>query len=247
MYAQESVKPYSSSAPKGHQVEHMFNKIAHSYDGLNHLLSLGVDRKWRRSAIKYLQKHSNPSLILDVATGTGDLAILANKVLHPQRITGIDISEKMLEIGKKKVRESGMSDVIEFKKEDCTKLTFESNTFDSVISAFALRNFENLDLCLSEMYRVLKPGGHIVVIDLCTPRKFPMKQLFWCYKKIAMPIIGKTISHDNHAYTYLPDTMDAIPQGQDMVKIFSAAGFQEMQYKRLSFQMCMLYAGKKIN
>ena len=245
MYAQDSVKPYSSTAPKGQQVEQMFDSIAHSYDGLNHLLSLGIDRKWRRSAINHLQKQCSPSTILDVATGTGDLSILANRVLHPQKITGIDISEKMLDIGKKKVAEAGMSDIIQFKKEDCTQLSLETNSFDAIISAFALRNFENLDLCLSEMYRVLKPGGQIVVIDLCTPRKFPMRQLFWCYKKVVMPIIGRSVSHDNHAYTYLPDTMDAIPQGKEMTKIFSNAGFQEMCHKRLTFQMCMLYSGKK--
>ncbi len=223
----------------------MFNQIAHSYDGLNHILSLGIDRNWRKSAIRHLQKHCHPSTILDVATGTGDLAILANKVLHPERITGIDISEKMMEIGIKKVSDLGMSDVIEFQKEDCTNLTFSSDSYDAVISAFALRNFENLDQSLSEMYRVLKPGGQIVIIDLCTPRSFPMKQLFWCYKKIVMPVIGRTISHDNHAYTYLPDTMDAIPQGESMSKIFTKAGFEDIHHKRLSFQMCMLYSGMK--
>ena len=246
MYAQETVKPYSSAVPKGQQVEHMFNKIAHSYDELNHILSLGIDRKWRKSAIRYLQKHSNPSTILDIATGTGDLAILANRMLHPKQITGIDISEKMMEIGQKKIDKLEMSDVIEFKKEDCTNLNFDSNSYDAIISAFALRNFENLDQCLSEMYRVLKPGGLIVVIDLCSPRRFPMKQIFWGYRRIVMPIIGHTISHDNHAYTYLPDSMDAIPQGEDMAKIFSKAGFQDMYYKHLTFQMCMLYSGKKV-
>ena len=223
----------------------MFDNIAHSYDGLNHLLSLGIDRKWRKNLVKYLKKHSSPSIILDVATGTGDLAILTNKMLSPKKITGIDISEKMLEIAQKKTADSGMSDIIDFRQEDCARLSFEDNSYDAVVSAFALRNFENLDACLKELYRVLRPGGHIAIIDLCAPKKFPMKQLFWCYKKLIMPVLGHTISHDNSAYTYLPDTMQVVPQGKDMAQIFSEAGFKNMRYKRLSFQMCMMYTGQK--
>lgn len=245
MYAQEQIKPYSSTDSKKNQVESMFNNIAHSYDRLNHLLSFGVDRKWRKSALEYLRKQCNPSLILDVATGTGDFAILANKLLSPQMIIGIDISEKMLEIGRKKVAKAKLSDIIHFKQEDCKCLSFDENHFDAIITSFALRNFEDLDVCLSEMYRVLRPGGIIVAIDLCSPPKTPMRQLFWCYKKILMPTIGHTICHDKNAYSYLPNTMDAVPQGIEMMKIFSKAGFKDLYCKRLTFQMCMLYSGRK--
>ncbi len=245
MYAQEHIKPYSNTDSKKNQVENMFNNIAHSYDRLNHLLSFGVDRKWRKSALDYLQKQCNPSIILDVATGTGDFAILANKKLNPQKIVGIDISEKMLELARTKVASANLSDIIHFRQEDCKNLSFNDNHFDAIITSFALRNFEDLDVCLSEMYRVLRPGGIIVAIDLCSPLRPPMRQLFWCYKKILMPTIGHTISHDKKAYSYLPDTMDAVPQGKEMMDIFSKAGFKDVYSKRLTFQMCMLYSGKK--
>ena len=245
MYAQESIKPYSEDAPKKEQVERMFDEIAHSYDGLNHILSLGVDRIWRKRAINYLKSRIRPSLILDVATGTGDFAILANKSLSPKQIVGIDISDKMMEIGMEKVSKSGMSDVISFQKEDCSSLSFADSSFDAVISSFGLRNFENLDKCLSEIHRVMKPGGMLVAIDLCTPRKAPMRQLFWCYKKLVMPVVGRSISHDDSAYTYLPHTMDVIPQGSAMKTIIECAGFSDVHFQPLPFQMCMLYSGTK--
>lgn len=245
MYAQEKIKPYSDSTSKSEQVEQMFDNIAPTYDALNHILSLGIDRLWRKKAMNYLKKQGGARRILDVATGTGDFAILACKIIHPKKIVGIDISEKMLEIGKQKVQKSGMSEVIKFQKEDCASLSFEDNSFDCVISSFALRNFADLDQSLLEMHRVLNPGGRIIVIDLCKPDRFPMKQLFWCYQKAIMPLIGKKVSHDDKAYSYLPNTMAAIPKGKEMSTIFSKAGFKETGYKRLSFQMCMMYYGKK--
>lgn len=242
----QAEKPhYSTLAPHKEDVQQMFDDIAHSYDGLNHTLSFGIDHSWRKRAIKYLAKNGNYTSILDVATGTGDFAILANKMLHPSRLVGIDISDKMLEIGKRKVEEKGMSSVISFSNEDCSDLSFDDNSFDAVISAFALRNFEHLDKCLSEMYRVMKPGGRIAVIDLCTPRKAPMKQLFWCYKKMVMPVIGRIVSHNDTAYSYLPHTMDIIPQGNDMLDYFISAGFKNAEYRRLKFQMCILYTAQK--
>lgn len=246
MYAQESIKPYGDQGSKSSQVERMFDGIAHSYDFLNHLLSLGVDKLWRKRAIRHLKHNCPPgSSVLDVATGTGDFAILARKKLKASSVVGIDISEKMLEIGRKKALKSHLEDVVTFKKADCSNLPFAEGTFDAVISAFALRNFEDLDSCLEEMRRVLRPGGMIVVIDLCSPRRFPMRQLFWCYKKLLMPIIGHSVSKDASAYSYLPETMDAVIQGEDMRKVFDKAGFQDTSYKRLTFQMCMLYSGKK--
>ena len=174
MYTQEKIKPYSDSTSKSEQVEQMFDNIAPTYDALNHILSLGIDRLWRKKAMNYLKKQGGARRILDVATGTGDFAILACKKIHPERIVGIDISEKMLEIGKQKVQKSGMSEVIKFQKEDCASLSFEDNSFDCVISSFALRNFADLDQSLLEMHRVLNPGGRIIVIDLCKPVWFPV-------------------------------------------------------------------------
>lgn len=252
MYAQEEVKPYGAEGSKRSQVERMFNNIAHSYDLLNHTLSLGVDRIWRRNAIDYLKPYfSHPNeggqkgAILDVATGTGDFALLACRRLHPQQVVGCDISEGMMDIGREKVKTAGLSQHIRFQHEDCAKLSFADNTFDAVISAFALRNFENLDQCLREMQRVLKPGGHLSVIDLCTPVSFPMKQLFYLYRKVAMPVIGKLISRDTTAYTYLPQTMEAIPQADAMRQIIGKAGFANTSYKRLAFGMCILYTAEK--
>ena len=248
MYAQEEITPYGQQdGSKRVQVERMFDEIAHSYDPLNHTLSLGVDRIWRRNAIRFLQQNATlPSRhILDVATGTGDFALLATEKLNPERVTGIDISEKMMAIGREKIAKHGFEDIITLKYEDCSRMSFDDNQFDVIISSFGLRNFQDLDKCLSEMLRVLKPGGMLVAIDLCTPDSFPMKQLFWCYKRVVMPLIGRFISHDQHAYTYLPATMDAIPQGEAMVSIFEKAGFEKVRFHRQFLGMSMLYAAVK--
>lgn len=245
MYAQETIKPYGDKEGKRSQVERMFNNIAHSYDKLNHTLSLGVDRIWRRSSIKHLKRIAQPQQILDIATGTGDFAILAAKNLCPKHIVGVDISDGMMEIGMQKVIKAGLKDIIEFRHEDCSKMSFADNQFDAVISSFGLRNFANLDDCLKEMLRVTTQGGHIVAIDLCAPSSFPMKELFWIYKKVVMPVVGRCISHDNSAYTYLPSTMDAIPQGETMADIFRKAGWADVEYKRLAFGMCMRYTAIK--
>ena len=246
MYDQENIKPYSSEGSKREQVEHMFDNIAHSYDLLNHTLSFGIDKIWRNNAIDFLQKNrEKTNSVLDIATGTGDFAILAYKRLHPQRIVGCDISEGMMEIGREKVRKAGLDEKIKFQNEDCGQMSFQDNEFDTVISAFALRNFQNLDQCLYEMHRVLAPGGHLSVVDLCTPVSFPMKQLFYIYKKVVMPTLGKLLSKDATAYSYLPETMDAVPQAERMQAIIEKAGFQNANYKRLLFGMCILYTASK--
>lgn len=246
MYKQEQIKPYGEEGTKREQVEAMFDNIAPTYDTLNHTLSFGIDKIWRNTAINYLLRNrKSTDSILDIATGTGDFAILANKKLHPSRIIGVDISEGMMQIGRKKVLQLGLTDKIEFRNEDCANLSFESNSFDAVISAFALRNFQNLDQCLKEMHRVLAPNGHLSVVDLCTPVSFPMKQLFWVYKKVVMPILGKLLSKDASAYSYLPETMDAVPQAERMQSIISQSGFKNANYKRLIFGMCILYTAEK--
>ncbi len=237
--------PYSQLAPSKEHVLNMFDNLADNYDELNHSMSIGVDKVWRKDLINYLSGSSNIDSILDVATGTGDLSIEAYNTLHPSEIVGIDISNKMIDIGEKKVNELGLSQSIQFTNADCLNLPYVDNRFDVVMSAFALRNFENLDGCISEMYRVLKPGGIIAIIDLCNPVTFPMKQLFWCYKKLFMPIFSKHITHSNSAYKYLPYTMSIIPQGEDMCNYFSNAGFSHVNYRRLKFQMCILYTGNK--
>lgn len=244
MFEQEKIKPYGAEGSKRNQVEAMFNNIAPTYDLLNHTLSFGVDRMWRNKAIRHIRQHTC-NTILDVATGTGDFAILAAQRLPQARITGIDISQEMMNVGKEKVRQAHLEDRIDFRYEDCANLSFPENTFDAVISSFALRNFENLYECLTEMHRVLRPTGVISVVDLCTPVSFPMKQLFHIYSRWFMPAVGKLISHDNSAYTYLPETMAAVPQGQTMADIFTQAGFTQVKYKRLLFGMCMLYTATK--
>ena len=244
MYAHEQVKPYGAEGSKRVQVETMFNNIAHSYDLLNHTLSLGIDRIWRQGAIDYLRPFK-PQTVLDIATGTGDFALLAYRRLHPAKVVGCDISEGMMEVGRRKVAEAGLSQHITFRHEDCEQLSFAEGQFDAVISAFGLRNFEHLDQCMAEMHRVLKPGGQLSVIDLCTPVSFPMKQLFYIYKKVVMPLIGRLISHDSTAYTYLPETMDAVPQAERMQAIISKAGFRHTSYKRLVFGMCIRYTAEK--
>lgn len=246
MYKQENIKPYDGEGSKREQVEQMFDNIAHSYDLLNHTLSFGIDKLWRNAAIKFLKKNrATTERILDVATGTGDFAILAHEKLQPQQIVGCDISEGMMDIGRKKVQSLGLADKIEFRNEDCANMSFESGTFDAVISAFALRNFQNLDECLAEMHRVMAEGGHLSVVDLCTPVSFPMKQLFWVYKRAVMPLLGKLLSKDATAYSYLPDTMDAVPQAEDMCRIIAKAGFRNTRYKRLIFGMCILYTAEQ--
>ena len=244
MYEQEKIKPYDGDGHKREQVEEMFDNIAHSYDLLNHCLSFGIDKRWRCSAIDALAAF-RPQSILDIATGTGDFAILSAKRLKPQSIIGADISEGMMEIGRQKVKEAGLENIIGFQREDCCALTFKEDTFDAVTVAYGVRNFENLDKGLSEICRVLKPNGHLLIVELSSPQKFPMKQLFSIYAKVVMPTIGKIISKDHSAYTYLPATMAAFPQGEIMQSILKKAGFSTVRFKRFTFGICTMYLAKK--
>ena len=243
-YQQESIKPYSNEGAKGEQVERMFDQIAHSYDFLNHTLSLGIDRSWRKAAIDSLKPYA-PQRILDVATGTGDFALMAVDRLHPLSLIGADLSEGMLSVGREKVERAGKSDVITLQKEDCMALSFEDNTFDAVTVAYGVRNFEDLDRGLREMLRVLKPGGRLVIIELTSPVRFPMKQLFWLYAHVWMPIVGKLVSRDSRAYSYLPATMEAFPQGEVMQGIIEKAGFQSVKFRRFTFGLSTLYTAEK--
>ncbi len=222
----------------------MFNHIAPTYDQLNHTLSMGIDRSWRRKAIHTLRPY-HPQQILDIATGTGDFAILACRELQPQFLIGADISEGMMEVGREKVQQAGLADKVSFAREDCTALSFADATFDAVTVAFGVRNFEHLDIALGEMCRVLRPNGHLVILELSTPDRFPMKQLFTLYSKVVMPLIGKLISKDNSAYTYLPESIRAFPQGEVMQRSIRNAGFSQVRFRRLTFGICTLYVATK--
>lgn len=243
MYKQESVTPYGEGS-KQEQIRRMFDKIAPSYDRLNHALSLGIDRRWRRTAVDALGKHK-PQQILDIATGTGDFALLLAKRLKPQHIIGADISEGMMAVGREKVKEEGLQNVISFQYEDCMQLSFPDGSFDAVTSSYGVRNFQNLDKGLQEMQRVLRPGGHLLIVELTPPPRFPMKQLFWLYAHVVMPLLGRLISHDDSAYTYLPASMEAFPQPEQMEGILRKAGFAEVQWRRFTFGISTMYLATK--
>ena len=244
MYEQEKIKPYDNNGDKAEQVERMFDSIAPTYDKLNHQLSWNIDKGWRRKAIKAIAPYG-PRKVLDVATGTGDFAILAAKMLHPDSLVGCDISEGMMEVGKRKVKELNLDNIISFTKEDCMQLSFADNTFDAVTAAFGIRNFPDLDKGLSEMCRVLKPGGHLCIVELTEPVRFPIKQLFGIYSHTVLPIVGRMISKDTNAYGYLTATIEAFPQGERMMEVFSRAGFVDAAFRRLTFGVCTLYVATK--
>ena len=246
MYRQEEIKPYAPTGEKHEQVEEMFDHIAPTYDVLNHTLSLGTDRGWRRKAMDALGKY-HPRHVLDVATGTGDFAILAARRLGTEglHITGADISEGMMQVGREKVRQLGLEHVIRFCREDCMQLSFADDSFDAVTVAYGVRNFQDLDAGLREMCRVLRPGGHLLVVELASPPHFPMKQLFWLYSHVWMPLVGRLVSKDDHAYRYLPATMEAFPQGEVMEGILLRAGFRSVEWKRFTFGSCAMYLAEK--
>lgn len=239
MYKQETINPYHDGE-KAAQVEQMFDHIAPTYDKLNHRLSWDIDRGWRKKAIRQLAPYS-PKTILDIATGTGDFAIMAAEMLHPEKLIGADISEGMMQIGREKVVQKGLDNIIAFEKEDCLALSYPDGNFDAVTAAFGIRNFANLDKGLKEMCRVLKPGGHLSIVELTTPVSFPMKQLFHVYSHTVLPLYGRIISRDTSAYSYLTKTIEAFPQGERMVEIFQKAGFSEASFKRLTFGICTMY------
>ena len=244
MYRQEQIKPYEGTGEKGKLVEEMFDNIAPTYDTLNHRLSWDIDKGWRKKAIKRLLPYA-PKKMLDIATGTGDFAILAAQMLHPEQLVGADISEGMMEIGRQKVKRMGLDKVISFEKQDCLHLGYEDETFDAVTAAFGIRNFQNLDQGLSEMCRVLKKGGHLCIVELTTPVCFPMKQLFRIYSGTVLPIYGKLISKDQSAYDYLNKTIAAFPQGEVMMEVLMKARFEKAEFKRLTFGICTLYFATK--
>jgi demethylmenaquinone methyltransferase/2-methoxy-6-polyprenyl-1,4-benzoquinol methylase len=240
----EKVLPYNESEQKGVQVKRMFDSIAGTYDTLNHTLSFGIDKSWRKKGIKFLRQF-NPQHILDIATGTGDLAISMQQTLNPLSIVGADISEGMMNIGRQKVKEAGLEDHISFEYQDSLNLTFKDETFDAVTAAFGVRNYENISQGLGEMYRVLKPGGHVMILELSEPERFPMKQLYGLYSKLVIPTIGRLLSKENVAYSYLPESIKVVPQGKVMTNLLKKQGFREANCQTMTFGICSLYTATK--
>lgn len=243
MYRQEAIKPYHEGDKAG-QVVQMFDNIAPTYDTLNHRLSWDIDRRWRYKALAMLIPF-RPKKMLDVASGTGDFAILAARMLRPDSIIGADISEGMMEVGRRKAEQNGLSGIITFENENCEQLTYADSTFDAVTAAFGIRNLANLDKGLSEMYRVLKEGGHLCIVETTMPVSFPMKQLFYVYSHTVLPAYGWLLSRDAKAYRYLTHTIEAFPQGEEMTGILLKAGFKDATFKRLTYGICTMYFATK--
>ena len=238
------VVPYKDqSKSKKEQVANMFNTISPQYDFLNHLLSGGIDIIWRKKAIKLLQNKGIKTM-LDIATGTGDFAIEALKI-NPEKIVGVDISEGMLSVGIEKIKKMGLEKTIQLQKGDSEKLPFSDNSFDAVIVSFGVRNFENLQKGLSDMFRVTKPGGYCLILEFSNPRSFPMKQLYTFYSKYCLPFLGKMISKDPSAYTYLPESVKAFPDGPDFIQIFKSTGYSETKWIPMTGGICSIYIGQK--
>ena len=225
------------------QVRNMFNSIAGKYDFLNHFLSAGVDRRWRKKVIKIL-KEQNPRSILDVATGTADLAIAQAKLM-PERIVGVDIADQMLDIGRDKIQKKGLEHLITLENGDSESLSFRENTFDAVTVAFGVRNFEDLEKGLAEMNRILVPGGIAVILEFSKPQRFPVKQLYNFYFKYILAAIGRLVSRHESAYTYLPESVGEFPDGYDFISYMEKNGFEDCTYKTLTFGIASIYTGKK--
>lgn len=238
------IKPYSQTEDKKGQVSRMFNRIAPYYDFLNRLLSLGIDVSWRRKAIALLQG-SHPRLILDVATGTADVALETARQLQPEKIIGVDISIEMLEIGRTKVRKKGLDTIIELQEGDSENLPFADNTFDAITVAFGVRNFENLEKGLVEMGRVLREGGQLIVLEFSRPVYFPFKQIFNSYFKYILPTIGRFTSKDPKAYKYLYESVQAFPDGERFLEILRKTGYKPKRCIPLTLGICSIYSAEK--
>lgn len=244
-FAHDEVVPKSNSTQsKKQQVAEMFNSIAFRYDFLNRLLSAGIDVRWRKKAIREL-KEVQPKKILDVATGTADVALLTYKMLKPEKIIGIDISEGMLDLGRKKIEKLGLYPIIELFTGDSETIQFPDNSFDAITVAFGVRNFENLELGLKEMYRVLKPGGKLVILEFSKPKQAAFSQLSMFYMNKITPGFGKLFAKNREAYQYLNDSVQAFPEGETFINIMHVAGFTQTYLQTLTFGICTIYCGRK--
>jgi demethylmenaquinone methyltransferase/2-methoxy-6-polyprenyl-1,4-benzoquinol methylase len=237
------VKPYNKNASKKEEVTEMFDAIAPTYDFLNHFMSAGIDFWWRRKTIALLKK-SEPKSILDIATGTGDLAIAAAK-LQPDTIIGLDVAKDMVAIGVDKVAKKNLSDMITLQVGDAENLPMKKNTFDAVMVGFGVRNFGDLEKGLSEMHRVLNENGTVAILEFSKPKVFPVKQLFALYSKFVIPTIGRLVSKDKKAYSYLPSSVKAFPEGEDFIEILKKVGYKNPTAKRLTFGVATVYTAIK--
>lgn len=243
-FEHDDIKPFSEQGSKKEQVSKMFDRIAPRYDFMNRFLSAGIDVSWRRKAIKRFQE-DQPKTLLDVATGTGDMAILTAKLLKPQKIVGIDISEKMLEVGRKKIEKEGLGAKIELLEGDGETINFPDNSFDGVMVAFGVRNFENLEKGLQEILRVLRPGAQLVVLEFSKPVIPGVKNLYNLYMGVVAPELARWFKQNKQAYKYLNDSAKAFPDRQKLDDILKQTGYSETRWKPLSLGICCIYSGRK--
>ncbi|CAL2076208.1 bifunctional demethylmenaquinone methyltransferase/2-methoxy-6-polyprenyl-1,4-benzoquinol methylase UbiE [Tenacibaculum dicentrarchi] len=240
----KTIKPYKDSdLGKKEQVAKMFDNISEDYDGLNRVISLGIDVSWRKKVVKLIGEN-NPKQILDIATGTGDLALMMAD-LNPDKIVGLDISAGMLEVGKQKIAKANLTHKIEMIVGDSEKMPFENNTFDAITVSFGVRNFENLNKGLTEIYRILKPGGKFVVLETSNPTKFPFKQGYQFHTNILLPIIGKLFSKDKVAYSYLSESANSFPFGEAFNNILQKNGFKNVNNLPVTFGVASIYTAFK--
>lgn len=240
----ENINPYDDNRPKTEQVREMFDSIAPAYDFMNRAMTFGIDKLWRRRAVKMIAKHA-PKRILDIATGTGDLAIRLAKSLKPESVVGVDLSEQMLAIGQEKVKKEGLAGVVSLSPADCMHLPFENEIFDCVTVAYGVRNFEHLQQGYEEMHRVLRSGGVLCVIELSTPTSPLVKPFYKAYTKWIIPAVGRLVSKDVRAYSYLPESIAAVPQGENMLALMKNAGFSQCSFTPLTFGTCTIYIAVK--
>jgi demethylmenaquinone methyltransferase/2-methoxy-6-polyprenyl-1,4-benzoquinol methylase len=244
-FAHDDIVPYrQSDLDKKHQVAKMFDSIAFRYDFLNHFLSIGSDVRWRKNAISEL-KELQPQTVLDVATGTADVAIMAYHILHPKKIIGIDISDGMLNLGKKKIERQGLQDVIELRNGDSETINHPDNSFDAITVAFGVRNFQNLEKGLAEMLRVLKPGGKLVVLEFSRPKQKAFKVLYNFYMKVVAPKAGSIFANNKDAYQYLNNSVQAFPEREQFTELMKQTGYSKIYFKTLSLGICCIYCGSK--
>lgn len=241
----KEVKPYNKEEEKTSQLRRMFNAISGKYDKFNDIMSIGLAKRWRNKAIETLLPY-NPKTILDLATGTADIPIHACRILSPDKITGIDISEEMLKIGEKKVKEAGCDNCVKLLTEDVTQMSFENESFDAAITSFGLRNFDKLEESLQEIHRVLKPGGKFVILEMSEPQTPVIKQGYLLYTNTLIPFAVKTFSNDPDAYHYLTESMEAFPQGKKLIEIFEKNGFKNLKYRTFFLGVCSLYVIEKV-
>jgi demethylmenaquinone methyltransferase/2-methoxy-6-polyprenyl-1,4-benzoquinol methylase len=243
-FSHDKIKPFSDQGSKKEQVSEMFDHIAPRYDFMNRFLSVGIDVSWRRKAIKRFQK-DNPKVLLDVATGTADMSIMAARILQPEKIIGIDISEKMLEIGRRKIDKEGLGTKIELFSGDGETINFPKDTFDGVMVAFGVRNFENLEKGMAEILRVMRPGAQLIVLEFSKPKLPGVKTLYNFYMGVVAPQMAKWFNQNKKAYQYLNESAKAFPDRQLFIDVLKKTGYSDTSFKPLSLGICCIYSGRK--